>query len=75
MRLIKSIVLLLFIAAVILFAFQNMELIKLSFLNWHLEIPLSFASLLLYVLGAISGGIVLSMLKKLSLEDSDKKKI
>jgi putative membrane protein len=74
MRLIKSIVLLLFIAAVILFAFQNMELIKLSFLNWHLEIPLSFASILLYVLGAISGGIVLSMLKKLSLEDSDKKK-
>ncbi len=73
MRLIKSILLLLFIGAVMLFSFQNMELIKLSFFNWHLEIPLSFASILFYILGAISGGIVFSMLKKLSLEDSDKK--
>lgn len=74
MRLLKTILLLLFIAAIVLFAFQNMETVKLSFLNWHLEIPLSFASASIYILGAISGGIVFSMLKKLSIEDSDKKK-
>lgn len=74
MRLFKSIALLLFIGAAILFSVQNMELVKLSFLNWHLEIPLSLASILLYVFGAISGGIVFSMLKKLSFEDSGKKK-
>jgi len=75
MRLIKSILLLIFIGAVIIFAVQNMELVKLSFFNWHLAIPLSIASILLYALGAISGGIVFSMLKKLSLNDSAKKNI
>ncbi len=74
MRLFKSILLLIFFGAVILFAVQNMKMIKLSFLNWHLEIPLSVASILLYVLGAISGGIVFSMLKKLSFQKSNKKK-
>jgi uncharacterized integral membrane protein len=73
MRLVKFIALLLFIGAVTLFSIQNMELVKLSFLNWHLEIPLSFASILLYILGTISGGIVFSMLKKLSVENSNKK--
>lgn len=73
MRLVKSTLLLLFVAAIGLFTFQNMKIIELSFLNWHLEIPLSVASVLLYILGAISGGLLLSMLKKLSFEDTDKK--
>ncbi len=73
MKLFKTIVLLLFFAAVILFAIQNIEIVKLSFLHWHLDIPLSFASILFYVLGAISGGIVFSMLRKLSLNDANKK--
>jgi lipopolysaccharide assembly protein A len=73
MRLLKTIVLLLFFGAVILFAFQNSALVKLRFLSWQLQIPLSLASLLLYVFGAISGGIVLSILKKLSFEDSNEK--
>jgi uncharacterized integral membrane protein len=73
MRLLKSIVLLLFIGAVILFVVQNTSMVNLRFLSWHLEIPLSIASVLLYVFGAISGGIVLSILKKLSFEDSDDK--
>jgi uncharacterized integral membrane protein len=50
-----------------------METVKLSFLKWHLEIPLSLASVLLYILGALSGGLLFSMLKKLSSENSDKK--
>jgi hypothetical protein len=51
-----------------------MKMINLSFLNWHLEIPLSVASILLFVLGPISGGIIFSMLKKRSFEESNKEK-
>jgi lipopolysaccharide assembly protein A len=73
MRIIRTILLVLFIVAIVIFTFQNMETVKLSFLKWHLEIPLSLASVLLYILGALSGGLLFSMLKKLSSENSDKK--
>lgn len=73
MRVLKTILLLFFIVAIALFTFQNMEIVKLSFLNLHLEIPLSIASVSIYILGTISGGIVFSMLKKLSIEDTEKK--
>ena len=74
MRLLKTILLLLLIGVAVIFTIQNMEIVKLSFLNFHLEIPLSFASVAIYILGAFSGGLVFSLLKKLSLEDSNKKK-
>jgi len=73
MRLFKSILLLLFIIAIVIFTFQNMEIVKLSFLKWHLQVPLSVASFSLYILGAFSGGLMFSMLKKLSIENTDKK--
>jgi putative membrane protein len=73
MRLVKTVLLLLLIGVAVIFTVQNMEIVKLSFLNFHLEIPLSFASVAIYILGAISGGLIFSLLKKLTLEDSDKK--
>jgi uncharacterized integral membrane protein len=73
MRLLKTILLLLLIGVAVIFTIQNMEMVKLSFLNFHIEIPLSFASIAIYILGAISGGLIFSLLKKLTLEDSDKK--
>lgn len=74
MRLFKTILLLLLVGVAVIFTIQNMETVKLSFLNFHLDIPLSFASVAIYILGAISGGIVFSMLKRLTLKDTDKKK-
>lgn len=73
MRLIKTFLLLLLIVVAVIFTIQNMEIVKLSFLNFHLEIPLSFASVAIYILGALSGGLVFSLLKKLTIEDSEKK--
>lgn len=70
MRIIRTILLVLFIGAIVIFTFQNIETVKLSFLKWHLDIPLSIASVSLYILGAISGGLLFSMLKKLSSENS-----
>jgi len=73
MHIVKSILFLLFIIVIGLFIFQNLEIVRISFLNWHLEVPLSLASGILYILGAVSGGILFSMLKRLSFESSDKK--
>jgi len=69
MKIFKTIILILFIIVVAIFTFQNMELVELSFINIHLQIPLSFASILMYVLGALSGGILFSMLKKITRDE------
>lgn len=72
MRLVKSILLVLIVITAVIFIFQNMETVSLKFLGWQLGIPLSAASVLLYILGAISGGLLFSVLKKLTLEDKKK---
>ncbi|MFN3916151.1 MAG: hypothetical protein ACK4K0_00290 [Flavobacteriales bacterium] len=41
-------------------------MIKISFLNWHLETPSFIAIVSFYILGALSGGLLYSMLKNLS---------
>lgn len=73
MKVFKTIILVLFIILVAIFTFQNMELVRLSFLHMHLQIPLSFASILLYLLGAFSGGILFTMLKKITKEEKESK--
>lgn len=72
-KVLKLILLVIFVLAVIIFTVQNFQTVRLSFLKWHLEMPLSLASVLLYVLGAVSGGLMLSMIKKLYNKDSSDK--
>jgi len=69
MRLAKTILLIILVVLAVIFTVQNMETVKLSFLKYHVEIPLSFASIIIYVLGAISGGLLFSLLKKLTFDD------
>lgn len=66
MNILKSVLLFLFIAAVLVFTFQNLEMVRFRFLSWHMEIRLSVVSVLLYIFGAFSGGLLFSMLKNLS---------
>lgn len=73
MRVFKAILLVIFVVAIVIFTIQNMEIVNMRFLNWKLEIPLSMASVSLYILGAISGGLFFWVLKKLSFKDADKK--
>lgn len=74
MKFLKTFLLLLLIGVIVTFILQNLETVKLSFLKWSVEIPLSFATALIYILGAISGGLTFSLIKKLTFDDSDKKK-
>ena len=73
MRLFKTILLLVLVGAAAIFTIQNMEMVKLSFLNFHLEIPLSFTTVAVYILGAISGSLIFSLLRKLTIENTGKK--
>lgn len=66
MRTIKSILLLLLIVIIVVFTAQNMEMVNIKFLSWHLELPLSISAVLIYVLGAVSGGILFSTIKSIS---------
>lgn len=71
MKILKTIVLILLIIILIIFAAQNIETVRFTFIKWHLELPLAVASIALYILGAISGSMVFSMLKKIT-DSSDK---
>lgn len=64
MRFLKTSLLLLFIGVVVIFIIQNLETVRVSFLSWHLELPLSIISVIVYILGALSGGLLFSLLKK-----------
>ena len=66
MHIFKTITLLIFSGVVIVFIIQNLELIVLKFITWEVEVSLSFVSLSFYLLGALSGGLVFSMLRTLS---------
>ena len=73
MKFLKTILLLLLIGVAVIFIVQNLETVQLSFLKWSVTIPLSFATAIIYILGAISGGLVFSLLKNLTIEVSEKK--
>ena len=71
MRIIKSILILLFVVAFTAFTVQNMKIVSINFLNWHMKMPLSILSVLIYVLGAVSGGILFKTIKSLSTKPND----
>lgn len=69
MSIIKSMLFLLFVGLVILFTIQNWEPVRFRFIGMHMEMPLAFVSILIYIIGAFSGGLVVLMLKKLLRSD------
>lgn len=66
MKIIKFILILLFVAIVVVFSFQNFESIFISFLGWQVNLPVFAAVIIIYILGAVTGGLLLSMIKKIT---------
>jgi len=65
MRFVYAIVLLLFVAVIGLFAFQNQEPVTLTFLQGNLPPwPLALVIGLVYVLGMLSGWTVVGFLRR-----------
>lgn len=64
MRAFYAIVLLLFLAAIGIFAFQNMDTVTIKYLDRSSEVPLSALVGAVYALGMVSGWTVVGMVKK-----------
>jgi uncharacterized integral membrane protein len=64
MRWLYLIVIVAFVAAIVIFAVQNREIVNMSFLGFNLRSPLALVAAIVYVLGAITGGSLLALLRK-----------
>ncbi len=64
MRGLCLLILLVFVAAVVVFALQNSETISVQFLNEVLTYPLSLVIGAVYLLGMFSGWTIVGMLKR-----------
>jgi uncharacterized integral membrane protein len=53
-----------FAAAVIIFAFQNLQVVTMSFLGFSARLPLALLAAGIYVVGALSGGSLLALLRQ-----------
>ena len=62
MRWLYLTVVVLFVAATILFALQNVEPVTMSFLEFGIRAPLAVLAAVVYVLGAVAGGSVFALL-------------
>jgi uncharacterized integral membrane protein len=64
MRWVYLTVVVLFVAATIIFVSQNVEVVTMSFLGLSVRAPLALLAAVAYILGAISGGSLFALLRK-----------
>ena len=57
-------VVVLFAVAVILFAAQNRDMTTVAFLRMDVQVPLAVVMVVVYLLGALTGGSLLALLRK-----------
>jgi putative membrane protein len=53
-----------FVAALIVFVFQNTQSVDISFLTLSVTLPLAVLVCVVYVLGALSGGSLYALLRR-----------
>jgi uncharacterized integral membrane protein len=63
MRVIHSALLMLFVAAVVVFCLENLEMLEVNFLSWHIRLPTPVLIILVYLLGMVSGWSVVKFLR------------
>jgi uncharacterized integral membrane protein len=54
----------LFVAATLVFVFQNVEAVTMSFLGLSIRAPLAVLAAVAYILGTLSGGSLFALLRK-----------
>jgi lipopolysaccharide assembly protein A len=63
MRYLQAIIFLTFLCAIGVFAVQNRGVITVNFLNWNLSQPVALLSVVVYVLGMLSGWTVVAFMR------------
>ncbi len=53
-----------FVAALIIFVFQNTGTVSVSFLTWAVDLPTALVVVVVYVLGAMTGGSLYGLLRR-----------
>jgi uncharacterized integral membrane protein len=64
MRYVHLTIVVLFAAAIVVFCFQNFQTIEVSFLRFNVHVPLALLMAGIYVLGALTGGSLLALLRQ-----------
>jgi lipopolysaccharide assembly protein A len=64
MRWIYLAVIILFVAATVIFALQNFEVVTMSFLGINARVPLALLVAVAYLLGAVTGGSLFALLRR-----------
>jgi uncharacterized integral membrane protein len=64
MRWIYLAVIVLFAVATLVFAWQNLEAATVSFLGFRVRAPLAVLTIVVYLLGAVTGGSLLALLRR-----------
>ena len=64
MRWIYLAVIILVVAATIIFALQNFEIVTMSFLGFNARVPLAVLVGVVYILGAATGGSLFALLRR-----------
>jgi lipopolysaccharide assembly protein A len=64
MRYFHLVVIVLFVAVMVIFAIQNLQVVDISVLGMRVHMRVAFLIAIIYLLGAISGGALLAMLRK-----------
>lgn len=64
MRWVHLTVIILFAAATLIFCLQNLKSVSVSFLGLNISAPLAIMALVVYVLGAFTGGSLLALLRR-----------
>ena len=64
MRWIYLAIIVLFVAAIVIFAVQNLEPVTMAFMGFSVRAPLAFLAAVVYILGAVTGGSVYALLRK-----------
>jgi len=57
-------VIILFVAVILIFAFQNLTVVTVSFLGFSARAPLAVLIPIFYLLGAATGGSLISLLRR-----------
>lgn len=69
MRWVYLVIVVVFVAAILIFAFQNLGMVTMSFLGFSVRAPLAVLAAVVYVLGAFTGGSLYGLLRH-SLRES-----
>jgi lipopolysaccharide assembly protein A len=64
MRWVYLLVVVLFAAAVVVICVQNRDFVTMSFLQFSIRAPLAILALVVYVLGAATGGSLFALLRR-----------